>query len=163
MYQLLQDRGLLIPEIPKCRSQLIRFKTKLLVNLTVADPWTILPVFFSGIASCCLVLLRWTQEEIKKNTRPWWKKTGGTTRNISGDVRAANGWMQTVGLPTIQDSANQLMCYWYVGSGRDGGPWRLDIAGDIEAVQTGTCPKFWRMCLVRLRQFFGPNLAWLDG
>ena len=161
MYQLLQDRGLLIPEIPKCRSQLIRFKTKLLVNLTVADPWTILPVFFSGIASRCLVLLRWTQEEIKKNTRPWWKKTGGTTRNISGDVRAANGWMQTVGLPRIQNSANQLMCYWY-----------LEMA-EMVALKAWhrrwhrSCtnlnwPRFWRMCLVRLRQFYGPNLAWLD-
>ena len=40
------------------------------------------------------------------------KKTGGTIRNISGDVRAANGWMQTIGLPTVQDSANQLM--WHM-------------------------------------------------
>jgi len=40
------------------------------------------------------------------------KKTGGTIKNISGDVRAANGWMQTIGLPTIQDSANQLM--WHM-------------------------------------------------
>ena len=40
------------------------------------------------------------------------KKTGGTIKNISGDLRAANGWMQTIGLPTIQDSANQLM--WHM-------------------------------------------------
>ena len=40
------------------------------------------------------------------------KKTGGTIKRLSGDVRASNGWMQTIGLPTIQDSANQLM--WHV-------------------------------------------------
>ena len=40
------------------------------------------------------------------------KKTGGTIKRLSGDVRSSRGWMQTIGLPTIQDSANQLM--WHV-------------------------------------------------
>ena len=44
------------------------------------------------------------------------KKTGGTIKNISGDVRAEKGWQQTIGLPTIQDAANQLcwhMCKFH--------------------------------------------------
>ena len=40
------------------------------------------------------------------------KKTGGTIKRLSGDVRSARGWQQTIGLPTLQDSANQLM--WHV-------------------------------------------------
>ena len=34
---------------------------------------------------------------------------GGTVGYISGDVRKAAGWGQTIGTPTVQDSANQLM------------------------------------------------------
>lgn len=44
------------------------------------------------------------------------KKTGWTIKNFSGDVRADKGWHQTIGLPTIQDAANQLcwhMCKFH--------------------------------------------------
>lgn len=42
-------------------------------------------------------------------------KTGGTIIEISGDVRSANGWQQTIGLPTVMDSACQLM--WHMSKG----------------------------------------------
>ena len=42
-------------------------------------------------------------------------KTGGTIKEISGDVRAHNGWCQTIGLPTVMDSANQIV--WHMSKG----------------------------------------------
>lgn len=41
--------------------------------------------------------------------------TGGTTKEISGDVRSPKGWQQTIGMPTVVDSANQLM--WHMSKG----------------------------------------------
>ena len=45
-------------------------------------------------------------------------KTGGTIKEISGDVRSPKGWQQTIGLPTVMDSANQLM--WHMSKGHTG-------------------------------------------
>ena len=42
-------------------------------------------------------------------------KTGGTIKEISGDVRSPKGWQQTIGMPTVMDSANQLM--WHMSKG----------------------------------------------
>ena len=42
----------------------------------------------------------------------------GTLTYIPGDVRASKWWLQTIGVPTIQDAANHL-CYlcWHVSEG----------------------------------------------
>ena len=39
----------------------------------------------------------------------------GTLTYIPGDVRASKRWLQTIGVPTIQDAANQLR--WHVSKG----------------------------------------------
>ena len=43
------------------------------------------------------------------------KSTSGTIKEIPGDVRASKGWQQTIGMPTVMDSANQLM--WHMSKG----------------------------------------------
>ena len=63
----------------------------------------------------------------------------GTLTYIPGDVRAGKRWLQTIGVPTIQDAANQLCWHNAIVKHSDGGnsvgPQQLVLPSHNEARQ----------------------------